>query len=116
MSLEITDMGDAYKKMIDLDKVKPQLNNETSKINYKYSEDLFMLNLHDHVKGTYSKHYGGNIQPVEFIMSNAETLDYLKGNVVKYIYRYGKKNGANPEDLYKAVHFMMMMLHYKDKK
>lgn len=116
MSLGIPDLGDAYKKMIDLDKVKSQVNNDTPKNEYKYSEDIFILNLHEHVKATYSKHYGGIIQPVEFIMSNATTLDYLKGNVIKYIYRFGKKNGSNPEDLYKAVHFMMMMLHYKDKK
>ena len=83
---------------------------------YKYNEGEFMEELRKHVDGTYVKHYGGSVQPVEFIMSNAETLDYLKGNVVKYIYRYGKKDGHNKADLYKAVHFIMMMAKYEDKK
>jgi hypothetical protein len=49
-------------------------------------------------------------------MSNAETLDYLKGNVIKYVYRYGKKHGNNKVDLLKAIHFIIMMDAYADKK
>lgn len=83
---------------------------------YKYKEDEFLKLLKDHIDSTYTTHYGGKIQPVEFIMSNAETLDYLKGNVVKYIYRYGKKNGANIADLMKAIHFIMMMNAYSQQE
>lgn len=81
-------------------------------INYKYNENKFLEEVKKHVDATYSKHYGGKIQPVEFIMSNASTLDYLRGNVIKYLYRYGKKYGHNDEDLFKACHFMMMMASY----
>lgn len=108
--MDMTDMGEAYKKMLNADN-----SANTNKIDYKYSEDKFIEELKKHVDATYSKHYGGIIQPVEFIMSNATTIDYLKGNVVKYIYRFGKKNGANQDDLYKAVHFIMMMAQYKEK-
>ena len=84
-------------------------------INYKYEEPCFINELLYHIDKTYSNHYSGGIQVVEYIMSNAETLDYLKGNAIKYIHRYGKKNGNNNEDLCKAVHFIMMMAHYADK-
>lgn len=83
---------------------------------YKYDEGAFLEALRKHVDSTYTSHYGGQIQPVEFVMSNAESLDYLKGNVVKYVYRYGKKDGANVADLMKACHFIMMMARYGDKK
>jgi len=45
-------------------------------------------------------------------MANATTLDYLRGNAIKYISRYGKKSGNNDVDFYKAVHFIMMMSRY----
>lgn len=85
-------------------------------MNYKYSEKEFMEGLSRHIDSTYEDHYSGNIQPVEFIMSNAETLDYLKGNVIKYVHRYGKKEGHNVKDLYKAIHFIMMMAEYSHKE
>lgn len=82
---------------------------------YKYSEGEFILDALAHIDATYGKHYSGGIQTTEFIMSNAESLDFLKGNVFKYVQRYGKKSGNNPEDLYKAVHYICMMYHYSQK-
>lgn len=107
-----------WKEYIHNSKNTPDLikeNTDGSRIPYKYSEEAFINVLKEHVDRTYTSHYSGQIQPIEFIMSNAQTLDYLKGNAVKYIYRYGKKNGNNPEDLMKACHFIMMMMHYGDK-
>jgi len=40
----------------------------------------------------------GGIEPLDFIVSNE--LDFLEGNVVKYVYRYKSKNGL--QDLQKA--------------
>jgi hypothetical protein len=85
--------------------------------NYKYSEGEFIENALNHIDATYAAHYSSGIQTTEFIMANAETLDFLKGNVFKYIQRYGKKDGRNIKDLYKAVHYICMMAHYsKDKQ
>jgi len=55
---------------------------------------------------------GGNhykdlaIQPIEYITKN--NLTFSQGNVIKYVTRYKKKNGA--EDLKKAIHMLQMML------
>jgi hypothetical protein len=46
------------------------------------------------------------IQPVEFIHKNK--MDYLSGNVVKYISRHKNKNGA--EDVKKAIHYCQLIL------
>lgn len=113
--LSINDMGAAYKNMKDNEITTSSVTipaNESYKKSYKYDEDQFLIELKKHIDKTYVTHYGGMIQPVEFIMSNSSTLDYLRGNVVKYIYRYGQKGGNNPDDLYKACHYLMMMLKY----
>jgi hypothetical protein len=54
------------------------------------------------------KQVGGNhyknfiIQPVEFIVKN--DIDYLEGNIIKYVCRHKQKNGI--EDLNKAIHYL----------
>ena len=55
------------------------------------------------------KHYEGAITPVEYIAANR--LDFFEGNVVKYITRHTRKNGA--EDIRKAIHYCQMILKYE---
>ena len=48
-------------------------------------------------------HYTGEVECIEAIkssMSNESFKGYIKGNIIKYIWRYERKNGA--EDLLKA--------------
>ena len=52
------------------------------------------------------------IQPVTYI--NANGLNYLAGNVVKYVTRYKNKNGL--QDLKKAKHYIEMLIELEDKK
>lgn len=54
------------------------------------------------------KHYEGTITPVDYIAANR--LDFFEGNVVKYITRHTRKNGA--EDIRKAIHYCQMILKY----
>jgi len=52
-------------------------------------------------------HYASQtIQPIDFIYEN--NLGYMEGNVIKYVTRHRKKNGA--EDLRKAIHYLEMLL------
>lgn len=81
---------------------------------YHYSEDRFLSELKRHIDDTNQSHYSGQVQPTEFIMSHAETLDFLVGNVMKYTFRFGRKYGYNEVDLYKAAHYLAMMAHYAD--
>ena len=46
------------------------------------------------------------IQPVEFIHKNG--LDFLQGNVIKYVCRFRNKNGE--ADLRKARHFIDLLI------
>ena len=46
------------------------------------------------------------IQPIEFITANG--LDFLQGNIIKYICRHRNKNGA--DDIKKAIHYCELLL------
>ena len=52
------------------------------------------------------------IQPVQYIYANA--MGYLEGNVVKYVSRWRKKNGI--DDLYKAKHYIDLLIELETKK
>jgi hypothetical protein len=52
-------------------------------------------------------HYKGcKIQPVEYIQANE--LDYLQGNVIKYVTRHKDKN--KEQDVLKAIHYLELIL------
>ena len=46
------------------------------------------------------------IMPIEYISKNK--LDFLEGNIIKYISRHKKKNGA--EDIKKVIHYAELIL------
>jgi hypothetical protein len=49
------------------------------------------------------------IQPVDYIVENK--LDFLEGNIVKYITRHKTKNGI--EDIRKVIHYAELILEKK---
>ncbi len=83
------------------------------KVDYKFKEDITFQEVMDYINSTYEAHYSekGGVQALDFIMANAESLDFLKGNAIKYLARYGKKEGRNKKDLFKAIHYIVL-LHY----
>lgn len=48
----------------------------------------------------FDSHYGGAVQPIEFMqaqMQPSEFIGFLKGNIIKYIARMGKKDDPAKE-------------------
>ena len=41
---------------------------------------------------------------------------FCQGNAMKYIARYGRKNGRNQMDLLKAIHYILLMIHFSEKE
>lgn len=69
-----------------------------------------MTALDNQIGGNHYKDFA--IQPVEFIHKNG--IDFLSGNVIKYVCRYSKKGGL--KDLEKANHYIeILMQFYNDK-
>ena len=56
---------------------------------------------------TFPTHYTRwKIQPIDFITAN--NIDFLRGNIIKYILRYDAKNGL--EDLKKAEAYLAKLI------
>ena len=58
------------------------------------------------------QHYQLPIQPIDYIVKN--NLDFLEGNVIKYVSRYKQKNGL--EDLLKAKKYLELLIEKEEKK
>ena len=69
-----------------------------------------MQSLQTQVGGTHYKNK--NIQPIEYILANG--LNYIEGNVVKYITRYKEKNGI--EDLIKIKQYIDILIEHLNKE
>ena len=98
---------------------------EESLINREgYEQYMYRKNQEEKlIEGTYEYEYGkpsdkqigGShykdcvIQPVDYIVKN--NLDFLEGNVVKYITRHKTKNGI--EDIRKVIHYADLILEKK---
>jgi hypothetical protein len=89
---------------------------------YKYAENKIINDFHDYIDSTYREHYKTddyNIECFDVWIAMGESTPTFRNTAMKYLWRYGKKNGSNKDDLMKALHYTLMCLyvdHYKDVK
>ena len=89
-------------------------------IDYKYAEDRIIADFHAYIDKTYSEHYKTEEQSIECFdawIALGDSTPTFRNTALKYLWRYGKKNGSNKADLLKALHYTMMCLyvdHYRD--
>ena len=86
------------------------------KLLFKYKEDEILAEVIEYIAGTYSEHYGDQniqIQDVFSQMNIAE--EFTKGAAMKYLFRFGKKEGKNRKDLLKCIHYCCLLYHYAFK-
>ena len=58
----------------------------------------------------YKRH---TIQPIDVMqeyLSDEAYEGFLYGNIIKYAQRFGKKDGKNEKDLYKVIHYAIILL------
>jgi len=87
--------------------------------NYKYMEDQIIYDFHEYINKTYQEHYKTEDKGIEcfdawIALGNSSTS--FRDTAMKYLWRYGKKKGLNKDDLFKVIHYALMMLyvdHYK---
>lgn len=87
-------------------------------VQFKYNEPKILQDIEQYIGNTYSRHYVGddNVQLMDLIFSNGEAMVASKFNVLKYVNRFGKKEGENIEDLYKAAHYLIFMIHELERR
>ena len=82
---------------------------------YKYREDLYIEDIKKYVDSTYGQHYVNDDIQVIDVWEARGTLDTTAADTaIKYIMRYGKKEGKNRKDLLKAVHYILLMMYADD--
>ena len=87
-----------------------------NKINYKYNEDKLLNEFILYINKTYGEHYASDngVQSMDLISATGKGLDFCLGNVLKYAARYGKKAGANRQDLIKIMNYSLLALNEHD--
>ena len=84
-------------------------------IAYKFNENELIRELQGYIDSTYSAHYSRNkFQSTEFIIDCGHGQGFALGNVLKYVQRYGKKDGYNRADLMKVLHYALIALYNHD--
>ena len=86
---------DSYRKLMDYDGLKAEVE--------RLKDDP--VNSPSH----YNKHNIECVQAIEASMSDEEFQGYLKGNVIKYLWRY-KYKGNPVQDLEKAQFYLKRLL------
>lgn len=84
---------------------------------WKYNEDKILKQLEEYLASTYSQHYvdrtgGGKEQTLDKIKHNRRE-GFCAGNVTKYIDRYDVK-GTPRQDLFKVLHYTMLLINHLD--
>ena len=83
----------------------------------KFNEDIILERLKNYIESTYVQHYGkGDIQTTEVTFDAGHGEGFCIGNIIKYAQRFGKKEGRNEADLYKIIHYAVILLGQMDKE
>ena len=78
---------------------------------FKYDEQKILKEIEDYIESTYGQHYSSkDIQVQDLFQSIGIASDFSRGNAMKYLARYGKKNGKNESDLFKAIHYIILLI------
>ena len=82
---------------------------------YKFREKELIKELDMYVYDTYGQHYANDkYQATDVIIDSGHGEGFCIGNIMKYAKRYGKKEGKERKDLFKILHYALIMLYIHD--
>ena len=79
----------------------------------KYNEDRILKEIGEYIASTYGEHYSTTkegMQVQDMLRHLDIDKDFCQANAIKYLCRYGKKDGKNRKDLLKAIHYIVLLL------
>lgn len=85
---------------------------------FKYDEDKTLDQCLEYIESTYKQHYVNDkgVQLMDLFFSDPEEgVVFCKTNAIKYLTRFGKKEGNNKKDLLKAMHYIVLLTHCVNK-
>tara|TARA_Y100000996_G_scaffold363109_1_gene306678 strand:+ start:881 stop:1165 length:285 start_codon:yes stop_codon:yes gene_type:complete len=84
-----------------------------NEVKMKYGEEKIIKEIDSYLQSTYTQHYSTTDEgfQVQDILRHLNiNKDFCQANAIKYLCRYGKKNGYNRTDLLKAVHYIILLM------
>lgn len=82
---------------------------------WKYNEDKTLKEIHDYLISTYRSHYTSEkskTQTLDLIESIGDAEPFTRSNAIKYLSRFGKKNGKYKLDILKAIHYCILLYNF----
>lgn len=82
---------------------------------WKYEEDKTLKAIEDYLSSTYHSHYtseNSKTQTLDLIESIGDAEAFTRSNAIKYLSRFGKKNGKSKMDILKAIHYCILLYHF----
>jgi hypothetical protein len=86
--------------------------------NFKYNEDEMLNEVTEYIASTYQGHYvgQGEIQTTDVWNTLGSAGTTTRDTAIKYLMRYGKKGGYNKKDLFKAIHYIVLLNYFTEDK
>ena len=81
---------------------------------WKYEEDVILKEIRDYLGGTYTAHYANDnkTQTLDLIDSIGDSEAFCRSNAIKYLSRFGQKEGKSKLDILKAIHYCILLYHF----
>jgi hypothetical protein len=82
---------------------------------WKYNEDKTLKQIEEYLISTYKSHYTSETsktQTLDLIESIGDAEPFTRSNAIKYLSRFGKKNGKSKMDILKAIHYCILLYHF----
>ena len=93
-----------------------KMNSDINKNGFwKYEEDKTLKELEQYLSSTYHSHYtseASKTQTLDLIESIGDAEAFTRSNAIKYLSRFGKKNGKSKLDILKAMHYCILLYHF----
>lgn len=101
----------------NMNETKDYTENEVTNTNgfWKYNEDKTLKEVRDYIQSTYHAHYTSkesDTQVIDLIESIGDAEPFSRSNAIKYLSRFGRKNGKSKLDLLKAIHYAVLLYHF----
>ena len=105
----MSDMDDMYSHHFGQNTVPPHITTE-----FKYNENEILKIAEEYIAKTYTLHYTGKkgTQTLDLIESIGDAEAFCRSNAIKYLSRFGKKDGKSKSDLLKAIHYCTLLYHF----
>jgi len=82
---------------------------------WKYNEDVIIKEIRDYLGMTYKSHYTSKeskTQTLDLIEGIGDAEPFCRSNAIKYLSRFGKKDGKSKQDILKAIHYCILLYHF----